>query len=55
MAWGGLFQVDNDGNIDSMTDSFQELVPNANERQDIANKLLNELKGNSNAQGTECS
>ena len=55
MAWGGLFQVDpSTGLISLETDSFKELVPNANDRQEIANIVLNEIKGNSDAQGTQC-
>lgn len=54
MAWGGMFQVDADGNIEVMTNTFEELVPDANDRQEIANILFNEQKGNSDAKGTEC-
>lgn len=55
MAWGGLFQTDpNTGLITSETDAFKELEPNANNRQDIADIVVNELKNNSDAKGTKC-
>ena len=55
MAWGGLFQIDPvTGLIVNETNSFMELVPSANARQEIANKLLNEQNGNNDAQGSKC-
>lgn len=57
MALGGLglFEIDsNTGLITNETDSFKELVPSADDRQEIANILFNEQKGNSDAKGTEC-
>jgi hypothetical protein len=54
MAWGGLFQTDGSGSIVSETDSFKELVPNSNDRQDIADIVFNEIKGKSDAKGTKC-
>ncbi len=54
MAWGGLFQMDENGNIVSETDSFKELNPNPSDRQKIADIVLNENNNNNNAKGTKC-
>ncbi|GIM52202.1 hypothetical protein CAPN004_12320 [Capnocytophaga cynodegmi] len=54
LSYGGLFQTDANGTITTETDSFKELVPNAKDRQDIANKILNEQNNNGNAKGTKC-
>lgn len=54
MAFGGLFQIDINGNIVSETNSFKSLVPDNNKRNEIAKNLLNEQKGNSYAKGTKC-
>ncbi|MDO4782278.1 MAG: hypothetical protein Q4A09_03555 [Capnocytophaga felis] len=53
-SYGGLFQTDVNGTITTETDSFKQLVPNAKDRQDIANKILNEQNNNGNAKGTKC-
>lgn len=53
-SYGGLFQVDVNGNITTETDSFKRLVPNVKDRQDIANKILNEQNNTKNAKGTKC-
>ncbi|WP_299673347.1 hypothetical protein [uncultured Tenacibaculum sp.] len=54
LSWAGLFEMDSNGNIRSMTNSFQTLVPNSNEREKIAKIVFNELKNNSDAKGTNC-
>jgi hypothetical protein len=55
MAYGGLFTVDpNTGNINSETDSFKELVPNASDRQKIADIVVNENNGNQDAESEKC-
>ncbi|RXG22387.1 hypothetical protein [Leeuwenhoekiella marinoflava] len=54
MAYGGMFQVDSNGNIAAETDTFKALVPDSNERQKIADIVLNESNGNNDAKGTEC-
>ncbi len=55
MAFGGLFQTDPiTGKITTETDSFVELVPNSNDRQAIADIVMNEKNGNYDAQGTKC-
>lgn len=53
-SYGGLFQTDANGTITTETDSFKELVPKSKDRQDIANKILNEQNNNGNAKGTKC-
>ena len=54
MAYGGMFQVDSNGNIAAETDTFKALVPDSSERQKIADIVLNESKGTNDAKGTEC-
>lgn len=54
MAWGGLFSTDIDGKIVSETDSFKELVPLDADRQIIADIVVNETKGNEDAEGEKC-
>tara|TARA_B110000091_G_C13667814_1_gene412420 strand:- start:111 stop:278 length:168 start_codon:yes stop_codon:yes gene_type:complete len=54
MAYSGMFQVDPSGIIVTEIDTFIELVPNVNDRQEIANIILNEQNGNNEAQGTKC-
>jgi hypothetical protein len=53
MAFGGLFYDDGSGN-QVETDSFIALIPNATDREQIKNIILNEETGNSNAQSTSC-
>ena len=54
MAYSGMFQVDPSGNIATEIDTFIELISNASDRQAKADIILNEQKGNNEAQGTEC-
>lgn len=54
MAYSGMFQVDPGGNIATEVVAFKELVPNANDRQAIADIIFNEQNGNNDAKGTEC-
>ncbi|MFD2529775.1 MULTISPECIES: hypothetical protein [Polaribacter] len=54
MAYSGMFQVNSNGTIVTENDTFKELVPNANDRQAIADIILNEQNGNNDAQGTKC-
>ncbi len=54
MAYGGMFQVDSSGNIAIETDTFKKLVPKLNDRQKIANIVVNEQKNNDYAKGTKC-
>jgi len=54
MAYSGMFQVDISGTIVAEVDTFKEIVPNADDRQTIADIILNEQNGNSEAQGTKC-
>lgn len=54
LSYGGLFQTDVNGAITTETNSFKELVPNAKDRQDIANKILNEQNNSRNAKGAKC-
>lgn len=54
MSFGGMFQVDTNGNIVSETDSFKAIEPVSDKRKDIAKKVVNELKGNNDAKGTKC-
>ncbi|WP_392448257.1 SprT-like domain-containing protein [Capnocytophaga canis] len=54
LSFGGLFQTDENGTITTETDGFKELVPKPEDRQDIANKILNEQNNNGNAKGTKC-
>jgi hypothetical protein len=54
MVYSGMFQVDPSGNIATEIDTFKELVPNASDRQAIADIILNEQNGNNDANGTEC-
>lgn len=54
MVYSGMFQVYPSGNIAIEIDAFKELVPNANDRQAIADIILNEQNGNNDAKGTEC-
>ena len=54
LSFGGLFQVDVNGKIVTETDSFKELVPKPEDRQDIADKILNEQNNTRNAKGTKC-
>lgn len=54
MAFGGLFQMDENGNIISETDSFKKLVLDANKRKEIASNLTNEQNGKANAKSTKC-
>lgn len=54
MAYSGMFNVDPRGKIATEIDAFKELVPNANDRQAIADIVMNEQNGNYDAQGTKC-
>ncbi|MCG8802270.1 hypothetical protein [Tenacibaculum finnmarkense] len=54
MAYGGMFQVDSSGKIAIETDTFKKLVPKLNDRQKIANIVVNEQKNNDYAKGTKC-
>ena len=54
LAYGGMFQVDASGKIVTEIDTFKELVPNASDRQAIADLMFNENKGNKDAKGTKC-
>ena len=54
MAFSGQFTTDAFGTITSTTDTFQELIPDATERQNIVNVILNEQLNNNDAEGTEC-
>lgn len=54
MSFSGQFVVDINGNIVSSSDTFEALVPNSSERQQIVNIILNEQNNNSDAQGTSC-
>ncbi|MGO4912823.1 hypothetical protein [Leeuwenhoekiella sp. W20_SRS_FM14] len=54
MSFGGLFQVYQNGQIATSTDAFIDLVPNLTERQNIANKILNENNANTQSQGSKC-
>jgi hypothetical protein len=54
MAYSGMFQVDPSGSIVAEVDTFKEIVPNANDRQVIANIILNEQNGNNQSKGTKC-
>ena len=54
MAFGGLFQIDTDGNIVTETDSFKSLIPDTKKRKEIAKKLSNEQRGYNNTKGTKC-
>ncbi|MFK8285285.1 SprT-like domain-containing protein [Capnocytophaga canis] len=54
LSFGGLFQVDVNGKIVTETDSFKELIPELQDRQDIADKILNEQNNTRNAKGTKC-
>jgi hypothetical protein len=54
MAYSGMFQVDPNGNIATEIDTFKKLVPISSYRQEIANIILNEQKGNNDAKGTKC-
>ncbi|MDO4782280.1 MAG: hypothetical protein Q4A09_03565 [Capnocytophaga felis] len=54
LSFGGLFQVDEYGNITTETNSFKELVPKPEDRQDIADKILNEQNNTRNAKGSRC-
>ncbi|SEE07504.1 hypothetical protein SAMN05444353_0605 [Polaribacter dokdonensis DSW-5] len=49
-----MFQVDPSGKIVTEIDTFKELVPNASDRQAIADLMFNENKGNKDAKGTKC-
>ena len=54
MVYSGMFKVNPSGIITSEIDAFKELVPNPSKRQAIADIILNEQKGNDDAQGTKC-
>ncbi|MFJ1429176.1 SprT-like domain-containing protein [Capnocytophaga canimorsus] len=54
LSFGGLFQTDTNGTITTETDGFKELVPKPEDRQDIADKILNEQNNTRNAKGTKC-
>ncbi|WP_165930157.1 hypothetical protein [Flavobacterium sandaracinum] len=54
MAFSGMFQTDPNGTIVAETDTFKEIVPNANDRQAIANIILNEQNGNNQSKGSKC-
>jgi hypothetical protein len=54
LAFSGQFQVYPNGNLASSSNAFLQLVPNANDRQDIADINMNEQKNNGDAQGTDC-
>ncbi|MEN8702574.1 MAG: hypothetical protein ABF311_09895 [Polaribacter sp.] len=54
LAYGGMFQVDPSGKIVTEIDTFKELVPNASDRQAIADLMFNENKGNKDAKGIKC-
>ena len=54
MAFSSQFNIDEDGNISSTSDTFEELVPDASDRQDIINIILNEQNGTNDAQGGQC-
>lgn len=53
MAFGGLYYNDPSGYLVE-TDSFIALVPDAKDRLDIRNIIINEQNGNSNSQGGSC-
>ena len=54
MVYSGMFQVDPNGNMITEIDTFKELVPNAIDRQEIVDIILNEHHGNNDAKGTKC-
>ena len=54
MSFSGQFSVYPNGDIATTTDTFLELVPNANKRQEIVDIILNEQTNNNDAQGTDC-
>lgn len=54
MAFSRQFSVKTNGDIVSTTDTFLELVPSEQERQDILEILNNEKEGNGNSQGSQC-
>ena len=54
MSFSGQFSVYPNGDIATTTDTFLELVPNANKRQEIVDIILNEQINNNDAQGTDC-
>lgn len=53
MAFGGLFYRDISGELIA-TNSFKELVPNQNDRENIKRILSDEAAGNNNAKGKKC-
>jgi hypothetical protein len=42
------------GNLASSSNAFLQLIPDANDRQDITDINMNEQKNNGDAQGTDC-
>ena len=54
MVYSGMFQVDPNGNTITEIDTFKELVPNAIDRQEIVDIILNKHHGNNDAKGTTC-
>lgn len=54
MAFSGQFQVNENDKIVFETESFKALVPDGNKRKEIVQKVLSELKNNSDAKGTKC-
>lgn len=53
MASAGLVYEDDNENY-QFTDSFLELFPSEQERQEILETLNNEKEGNGNSQGSQC-
>ena len=53
MSYGGMYYYDSSNNL-IFTDSFIELVPNLNDRNNIVNILINEQEGNNQALGSNC-
>lgn len=54
MAFGGLYTQDPISGAINYTDSFIELVPNEEDREDIINIIINEQNGTSDAEGSTC-
>lgn len=54
MAFSGQFTVDFDGNIESYSETFSELIPDADDRQEIVDIVINEQLNNNDALGSNC-